>query len=78
MWKIKDIEVDGRVAVVHGVKRLSGAKVVAKELRGGGALVIAALAADGESEIEGTVYIDRGYECIEKYLSRCGGDIKRV
>lgn len=73
-----DIEVDGRVAVVHGVKRLSGAKVVAKELRGGGALVIAALAADGESEIEGTVYIDRGYECIEKYLSRCGGDIKRV
>lgn len=73
-----DIEVDGRVAVVHGVKSLGGARVVAKELRGGGALVIAALAAEGTSEIDGTVYIDRGYEQIEKYLSRCGGDIRRI
>ena len=72
-----DIEVDGRVAVVHGVDKLSGAKVVAKELRGGGALVIAGLAADGMTEIEGTVYIDRGYEAIEKYLSSCGGNIVR-
>lgn len=72
-----DIEVDGRVAVVHGVKQLSGAKVVAKELRGGGALVIAGLAAEGVTEIEGTVYIDRGYEAIERYLSACGGNIIR-
>ncbi len=72
-----NIEVDGRVAVVHGVEKLSGAKTVAKELRGGAALVIAGLAAEGTTEIEGTVYIDRGYESIEKYLSCCGADIKR-
>lgn len=73
-----DIEVDGRVAVVRGVERLYGAEVVAKDLRGGAALVIAALAANGRSEIDGTEYIDRGYENIEKYLSVCGADIKRI
>lgn len=72
-----DIEIDGRVAVVHGVKRLGGAKVVAKELRGGAALIIAGLAADGETEVDGSVYVDRGYENIEKNLSACGADIKR-
>lgn len=72
-----DIKVDGRVAVVRGVPELSGAKVVAKELRGGAALVLAGLAADGETEIEGTRYIDRGYENIEKSLSGCGAYIKR-
>jgi len=72
-----DIKVDGRVAVVHGVKGLSGAKVVAKELRGGAALVLAGLAAEGTTEVSGTVYIDRGYDKIEKHLSLCGADIKR-
>lgn len=72
-----DIKVDGRVAVVHGVKSLGGAKVVARELRGGAALILAGLAADGETEIEGTVYIDRGYEEIEKKLAQCGADIRR-
>ncbi len=72
-----DIKVDGRVAVVRGVRELSGAKVVAKELRGGAALVLAGLAAEGETEVDGTIYIDRGYENIEKYLSACGADIKR-
>lgn len=72
-----DIKVDGRVAVVHGVAGLGGAKVVSKDLRGGAALVLAGLAADGETQVSGTVYIDRGYETIEKYLSSCGADIKR-
>lgn len=72
-----DIKVDGRVAVIQGVRRLSGARVVAKELRGGAALVVAGLAADGITEIENVKYIDRGYETIEKYLSACGAAIKR-
>lgn len=73
-----DIKVEGRSAVVRGVKTLSGANVVARELRGGAALVVAALAANGESVIKGTEYIDRGYESIEKYLSACNAKIKRV
>ena len=73
-----DIKVEGRSAVVRGVKRLSGARLVAHELRGGAALVIAALAANGQSEVTGTEYIDRGYEEIEKYISSCGGIIRRV
>ena len=72
-----DIRVEGRSAIVRGVKKLYGANVVARELRGGAALVIAALAADGISEIKGTEYIDRGYENIEKYLQECGVKIKR-
>ena len=72
-----DIKVEGRSAVVRGVERLMGARVVAQELRGGAALVLAALAAEGESEITGTEYIDRGYEEIEKYISECGGIIRR-
>ena len=72
-----DIKVDGRVAVVHGVSGLSGAKVISKDLRGGAALVLAGLAAEGETQVSGTIYIDRGYETMEKYLSSCGADIKR-
>ncbi len=73
-----DIKADGRVAVVIGKSSLTGAKVVAKELRGGAALVVAALAADGVTEIENIKFIDRGYERIEKALSSCGIDIKRI
>lgn len=72
-----DIKTDGRVAVVIGKSRLEGAKVVAKELRGGAALVLAAMVADGVSEIENIKFIDRGYERIENVLSSCGIDIKR-
>lgn len=72
------IKVEGRVAVIEGVERLSGAKLCAAELRGGAALVTAALAADGTSEISGTEYIDRGYESIERALRSVGADIKRV
>lgn len=73
-----DIKVEGRSAVVRGVKKLYGANLVARELRGGAALVVAALAAEGHSEISGTEYIDRGYEEIEKQISNCGGMIKRM
>lgn len=71
------IKTDGRVAVVFGKSALSGAPVVAKELRGGAALVLAALCAEGITEIENIKFIDRGYEEIEKVLSSCGLDIKR-
>lgn len=73
-----DIKVEGRSAVVRGVDSLEGANVVARELRGGAALVVAALAASGTTTITGTEFIDRGYESIEKYLSDCGAKIKRV
>lgn len=72
------IKTEGRVCVVQGVKRLSGAKVCAAELRGGAALVTAALAADGTSEITGLGFIDRGYESLESALRSIGADIKRV
>lgn len=72
-----DIKVDGRIAVVQGVKKLGGARVVAKELRGGAALVVAALSAEGTTTIENIGYIDRGYENIEKYLTILGANIKR-
>lgn len=71
-----DIKINSRVAVVRGVKMLSGAKVVARELRGGAALILAALCAEGTTEIENTHYIERGYECIDKTLSSVGAKIK--
>ncbi len=72
------IKAEGRVAVVEGVKRLTGAKLCAHELRGGAALITAALAAEGVSEITGLNYIDRGYDGIEAALRQAGADIKRV
>lgn len=72
------IKAEGRVAVVEGVSSLSGARVRAAELRGGASLVVAALAAEGITEISDISYIDRGYESIEKALRSVGADIKRV
>ncbi|MCH5212080.1 MAG: UDP-N-acetylglucosamine 1-carboxyvinyltransferase [Oscillospiraceae bacterium] len=73
-----DIKVEGRSAVVRGVKKLYGANVEAYELRGGAALILAAMAADGRTEISGIEFIDRGYENIEGNLSRCGVRIRRI
>lgn len=67
-----------RVAVIEGVDSLSGAVVKSTDLRGGAALVLAALAANGHTTVEKTCYIDRGYECIEENLRYLGADIKRV
>ncbi|MGB9809666.1 MAG: UDP-N-acetylglucosamine 1-carboxyvinyltransferase, partial [Caldanaerobacter sp.] len=73
-----DIKVEGRVAVVKGVEKLMGAKVVAKDLRGGAALIIAGLGAEGTTVVEGAEHIDRGYENIEKALRGLGADIVRI
>ena len=73
-----DIRVEGKVAVVRGVKKLYGAKTAASDLRGGAGLVTAALSAEGTSEISNIHFIDRGYEDIETVLSSVGADIKRV
>ncbi|MBQ9375324.1 MAG: UDP-N-acetylglucosamine 1-carboxyvinyltransferase [Ruminococcus sp.] len=72
-----NIKVEGKVAVIEGVKNLYGANVVATDLRGGAALVIAALAADGETVISNIKLIDRGYEDIEKQLDSVGAKIYR-
>lgn len=72
------ISIEGKVAVVTGVKALSGADLVATDLRGGAALITAALAADGVSRISGIHHIDRGYERIESVLRNVGADIKRI
>lgn len=72
------VKVEGRVCVIEGVKKLSGAKLCASELRGGAALVVAALAAEGTTEISGVNYIERGYEAIENELRSVGADIKKT
>ena len=73
-----DIKLEGRVAIVTGVKRLTGATVKATDLRGGAALVVAALAAAGETEITEIAHIDRGYDRLEETLSALGADITRT
>jgi len=71
------ITADGRVAVVEGVKKLYGASVECPDLRGGAALMVAALAAEGTTVIENIRHIDRGYEKPESVLSSLGAKIKR-
>lgn len=73
-----DIDVCGREAVIRGVQTLTGQILHARDLRGGAALVTAALAANGESRIYGLFHIDRGYERLEKTLSSLGADIVRI
>ncbi|HTJ57527.1 MAG TPA: UDP-N-acetylglucosamine 1-carboxyvinyltransferase [Devosiaceae bacterium] len=72
------IEVDGRRARITGVSALSGASVAGTDVRAAAALVIAALAADGQSEIGGLDHLDRGYDGMAEKLRRCGADIVRV
>ncbi|HET7841552.1 MAG TPA: UDP-N-acetylglucosamine 1-carboxyvinyltransferase, partial [Terriglobia bacterium] len=73
-----DITVDGRRAVVRGKTPLSGAMVQASDLRASASLVLAGLAAQGETLIDRVYHIDRGYERIEEKLIRVGGRIRRV
>lgn len=72
------IQVDGKVAVVEGRGYLTGAPVKATDLRAGAALVIAALAAEGVTEIEDIHHVERGYEEMEKKLRLLGADIKKI
>jgi UDP-N-acetylglucosamine 1-carboxyvinyltransferase len=73
-----DIEVEGSSAVVKGVARLTGANVMATDLRASACLVIAGLIADGETTIDRIYHLDRGYERIEDKLSALGAHIRRV
>ena len=73
-----DITVDGKTAVVKGVPRLSGAPVMASDLRASAALVLAGLVASGSTEVQRVYHLDRGYERLEEKLSRLGARIRRV
>jgi UDP-N-acetylglucosamine 1-carboxyvinyltransferase len=72
------IEVDGRTALVHGVQQLSGATVMATDLRASASLVIAGLVADGETRVDRIYHLDRGYERMEDKLRALGADIERA
>lgn len=73
-----NIKVEGKVAVVEGVEKLTGAPVQAEDLRGGAALVVAGLAAGGRTEISGEEYIHRGYEDIAGNLQSLGARIREI
>jgi UDP-N-acetylglucosamine 1-carboxyvinyltransferase len=73
-----DIRVEGHTAIVRGVPRLSGAPVMATDLRASASLILAGLVADGETTIDRIYHLDRGYENIEEKLSGLGAKIKRV
>ncbi len=72
------IDIIGNMAVIHGVERLAGTAVMASDLRASAALVLAALAARGQSEILRIYHLDRGYERLEDKLALVGAEIKRV
>lgn len=72
------IAIEGNAAIVHGVPKLTGAGVMATDLRASASLVIAGLVAEGETTIERIYHLDRGYEHIEKKLSQLGARIRRV
>ncbi|EFV01146.1 UDP-N-acetylglucosamine 1-carboxyvinyltransferase [Pseudoramibacter alactolyticus ATCC 23263] len=73
-----NITISGRIANITGVPKLSGTKIVSTDLRAGAAMVIAALVAEGESEVTGLQYIDRGYENLEGNFRDLGARIRRV
>jgi len=73
-----DIQVSGNTATVKGVARLSGAPVMATDLRASACLVLAGLVADNTTEVRRVYHLDRGYEALEKKFSELGADIRRV
>jgi UDP-N-acetylglucosamine 1-carboxyvinyltransferase len=70
--------VKDNAAVVRGVKRLTGAKVMSTDLRASASLILAGLVAEGTTEVLRVYHLDRGYEAIEKKLLTLGADIERV
>lgn len=72
------IKVEGRVAIIEGVNKLSGAPIYATDLRAGAAMVVAGLAADGKTTISNISHIDRGYERLEEKLINLGAKVRRV
>ena len=73
-----DIKVDGASAVIHGQPALTGAEVMATDLRASVSLVLAALAAEGETVVNRVYHLDRGYERVENKLAACGANIERI
>jgi UDP-N-acetylglucosamine 1-carboxyvinyltransferase len=72
------ISLDGQTAVIEGVERLKGAQVMATDLRASVSLVIAALAAEGETVVNRVYHLDRGFERLEEKLSACGAFVERI
>jgi UDP-N-acetylglucosamine 1-carboxyvinyltransferase len=72
------IQLDGETATIEGVDRLKGAPVMATDLRASVSLVIAALAAEGETLVNRVYHLDRGFERLEDKLARCGAAIERI
>ena len=70
------VNLEGRTAVIKGIRKLYGAKIKATDLRGGASLVVAALKAKGKTEIEDIKYILRGYENLDEKLNSLGANIK--
>ncbi len=73
-----NITIDGRTAVVHGPSKLSGATVIASDLRASASLVLAGLVADNTTFIDRIYHLDRGYERIEDKLRAVGAEISRI
>jgi UDP-N-acetylglucosamine 1-carboxyvinyltransferase len=73
-----DITINGPTAVVKGVRKLSGAQVMATDLRASASLILAGLRADGKTNVSRVYHLDRGYERLEKKLRQLGADIRRV
>ena len=73
-----NIRLNGNTAIITGIERLTGAPVMATDLRASAGLILAGLAADGETTVERIYHVDRGYERIEEKLSMLGADIKRI
>jgi UDP-N-acetylglucosamine 1-carboxyvinyltransferase len=72
------IQLDGETASIEGVERLKGAPVMATDLRASVSLVIAGLAAEGETLVNRVYHLDRGFERLEQKLGRCGAQIERL
>ena len=73
-----DIDINGKTAIINGVKGLTGAPVMATDLRASASLILAGLVAKGETIVDRIYHIDRGYECIEEKLTKIGASIKRL
>ena len=73
-----NIDINGNIAIIKGVKELTGAPVMATDLRASASLILAGLVAKGETIVDRIYHIDRGYECIEEKLTKIGANIKRL
>ena len=73
-----DISIEGNTAIVEGVDKLSGATVMATDLRASASLVIAGLAAQGETQVDRIYHLDRGYDRMEQKLTQLGANIRRM